>query len=192
MRRGRAAVAAAVAVLLLAGCGGGDETASRGGKTSRTDGAGTSDKGAQDTTGGSAAAQPASLEDALATVSTTAVEPAGEPMDVALLEARVVGELLRVRIAYAPRFDVDSTNAYTLAGDNDPAPFLVDGVNLKRYGVVETSGGAMESDVVFTKGNDEQPVVLTYYFAAPPDGVEELSLSFGGAPWPGFDVTVSR
>jgi hypothetical protein len=186
-------VAAVVGAVLLTGCSGGGAPDEGTGQTTSGEGSSAAPAEEPAAAGGSATAHPSDIEGALATVSTTALDPKGEPMDLALLEATVTGDLLRVRIAYVPKFDVEDTNVYTLAGDHDPAPYLVDPVNLKRYGVVRAKGsGELASDVVFTDGNDEQPPVLTYYFAAPPDDVDELSLSFGGAPWPGFDVTVAR
>jgi hypothetical protein len=183
-----------VGAVLLTGCSGDGEPDE--GTNQATSGEGSSAAPAEESTaGGSATAHPSDIDGALATVSVTALDPKGKPMDLALLEATVTGDLLRVRIAYVPKFDVEDINVYTLAGDHDPAPFLVDPVNLKRYGVVRAKGvggGELATDVVFTRGNDEQPPVLTYYFAAPPDDVDELSLSFGGAPWPGFDITVAR
>lgn len=187
-----AVVAAMVGAVLLTGCSGDSEPDE--GTNQATSGEGSSAAPAgESAAGGSATAHPSDIDGALATISTTALDPKGKPMDLALLEASVTGDLLRVRIAFVPKFDVEETSVYTLAGEHDPAPFLVDPVNLKRYGVVRAkNSGDLASDVVFTEGNDEQPPVLTYYFAAPPDDVDELALSFGGAPWPGFDITVAR
>lgn len=202
MRGARRLTATAVMLgLVLTGCSGEDggstvdqpAASGQAGDQNGTEQNGTEENGDSDS-GAAATPHPADLKKALATVSTTAVEPAGGPLDIALLEASVVGELLRVRIAYVPKFDVEETNAYNLSGGGiGPDPYLVDPVNLKLYSVVSAGGtGALENDTVFTKGNDEQPIVMTHYFAAPPEDVDELSLSFGGAPWPGFDVTVSR
>jgi hypothetical protein len=189
--RGYKAAAAVLCMAVLAGCSGGAADGSpTSAATDATEGQATGTDGAVPSS--AAAAQPADLDQALATVSTTAVKPVGGDLEIGLVEAKVAGELLRIRLAYAPRFEIERTSVYDLAGSNDPSPYLVDPVNLKRHAVVSTGSGRLENNVVFTKGNHEQPIVMTYYFAAPPQDVQEMSLSFGGAPWPGFDFTVSR
>lgn len=203
----KALVSAATGVLtvtLLAGCGvlGSDGagsgrdagSGSAAGETDQKGGSKDSDGGKAGSPGSAEAVGTADVSKALATVETTVD---GQPLEIFLLDASVRGELLRVELGYRPGGSFEgeyggSFNAYQLGGSSSPSPYLVDPVNLKKYSVVEAGGLRMETNSIHAKAEVGDVLVNTHYFAAPPADVESLQLSFGSAPWPGFEIKPAR
>jgi hypothetical protein len=189
-----------LAAVLLSGCGvlgGGDSGKSSGQSQAQEESSGKeNNKDAGKSGKGHGVAQAAAdLKNPLATVETT-VE-GGAPLHIHLLDATVDGKLLRVQIGYEPGEGFEGRNgefnAYRLAGESSPSPYLLDPVNLKKYSIVRASGaGPLETDTVFAKAKVGDVLVHTYYFAAPPADVKSIQFAFGGAPWPGFEFEPAR
>jgi len=201
--RGRRALlpacSAVLAAVLLSGCGvlgGSDSGKSSGQSQGQEESSAKENKDSGKSGKGRGVAQAAAdLQNPIATVDTT-VE-GGAPLKVHLLDATVDGKLLRVQIGYEPGEGFESKNgwfnAYRLAGDNSPSPYLLDPVNLKKYSIVQAKGaGRLETDTVFAKAKVGDVLVHTYYFAAPPADVKSIQFAFGGAPWPGFEFEPAR
>lgn len=183
-------------LLLVSGCGvvgigSDDETSAPPSSSSSSSGStGPSDTGTGSGTGGSGGTGTAveGLDDPIA----TATVPGPDGLEIALVEATVVGDLLRVRLAYTPTTvpaGDERYNVYQLNQQNDPGPYLVDATNLLRYEVVLAEGVALRDDVVFTNASGGAPVVTTQYYAAPQDPTAPLELAWGAAPWPTFEFT---
>ncbi|RCV56120.1 hypothetical protein DEF23_13115 [Marinitenerispora sediminis] len=107
---------------------------------------------------------------------------------------RVRGELaqLTLTVTAGRGGDGQGDNLYSLYGSVVTEPYLVDTANLTRYNVVRDSDGiAQAPDVVDTRLVFDQPVDLSYTFAAPPDDVTAMDLYVGAFP-PVTDVPVVR
>jgi uncharacterized protein YfiM (DUF2279 family) len=137
----------------------------------------------------SAEDQGASGDDVVARATTATTS--GAEMEISVHQAVVEEQLLRIRVSYKLTQATEETySAYDLAGKTDPGVYLIDNVNLQRYSVVVSDGDLLASDVVTTQGVGGP--TLTYYFAAPPEDVNSLSLAFNAAPWPAIDVPIER
>jgi hypothetical protein len=74
----------------------------------------------------------------------------------------------------------DTISPYDMRGESTPGSevSLIDTVNLKRYVIVNDSNDhAIQSDYVTEETGNEQPLAMSYTFAAPPaNGSMEVSL----------------
>ncbi|MFD0900765.1 hypothetical protein [Actinomadura sediminis] len=182
MRPFHRAASAAAAVLLLAG-----------GPTgcSMLDDAGSSG-GAAD--GGTPSVDAAGDPIVKATLGAPPQEPSAE-VEIAVMGLRVRGRLATLTVQMTPRLPAggpDETSPYKLNGNDGIDPALIDPVNLKRYVVVEDSGGAeLATDDITTDLDNGKAGTLQFTFAAPPENVKAVDLQFGS--WPTFrNIPVER
>ena len=108
---------------------------------------------------------------------------------------QVRGKLAVVDLSFAPTYPDKSSDAsislYGLNGNNLVTPHLIDTVNLKRYAVVQDSGGRELGSDELTKSVNGGTGTASYTFAAPPADVTSMDFAFGDFP-PFHDVPVTR
>jgi len=117
----------------------------------------------------------------------------GAKVEIGVVELRVTGRLAQLTLSITPRVPgSEDTTVYYLTGSSEPNVSLIDTVNLKRYVVVkDTSGKLLQPDYIATRLTNGRPNVQTYMFAAPPENVRTVDMTFG--QWPPFrDVPVTR
>lgn len=118
----------------------------------------------------------------------------GATVDVALNELKVDGRLARLSVTMTPhaRGATERPTPYRLNNGSGLGTSLIDTVNLKRYVVVkDSSGQSLQSDDVTTNLTNDQPGMLSYTFAAPPQDVDQVDVQLGS--WPVFQhVPVAR
>ncbi|WP_131732630.1 hypothetical protein [Actinomadura formosensis] len=122
---------------------------------------------------------------------------AGAKVDIAILGLRARGRLATLNIQLTPHVPgAESTSSsitpFNLNGGLRLGTSLIDPVNLKRYVVVKDSSGAeLQPDEIYTTVANDQPVHLSYTFAAPPENVKVVDVQIGS--WPTFrNVPVER
>ncbi|MFC5749511.1 hypothetical protein [Actinomadura rugatobispora] len=120
----------------------------------------------------------------------------GAKIDIAVMGLQVRGKLATLTVRLTPHVPADHSDQgpspYALNGRHAIGASLLDPVNLKRYVVVrDSSGKALQTDDIFTDIRNNQPGLLTYTFAAPPENVKALDVQYGS--WPLFrNVPVGR
>ncbi|GAA3944152.1 hypothetical protein GCM10023085_27700 [Actinomadura viridis] len=187
MNIGHRAVLAAALAALLAGC-------------SALPGAEEESDGGRGGSGGDAVAagRPSVDGAAKAVVSGTFDTPlvTGGKVDIAMMGLRARGRLAMLTVRLTPRlpagFSDQDPSPYRLNGSNSLGTALIDPVNLKRYVVVkDSSGRELQSNDISTQIVNNQPAVLTYTFAAPPENVKAVDVQYGS--WPTFrNIPVER
>ena len=188
IRQRTAALVAALAAAgaLAAGCsslpGAGDPS-----EDSGSAGTGTAGRAGSDVPAGRPAVDATAAPVASGTFDTPLV--AGGKVDIAVMDLRARGRLATLTIRITPHLPANhsdqSPTPYELNGNNRPGASLIDPVNLKRYVVVkDSSGSEMQSNELSTDINNNQPAILTYTFAAPPENVKAVDVQFGS--WPTF------
>ncbi|REE96207.1 hypothetical protein [Thermomonospora umbrina] len=184
--RGRWKVAAAVTALALgtAACGGGAD----GGDAKDANNA-PGALGREEAAGGVG-----TVDTSRVIASQTFDSPiaAGAELEVGIAALRVSGRLAHLTVVLTPRVPgQEQMSVYGLNGGSAPDVALLDTVNLKRHRVVKAGGKELQPDAIFVKLRNGQPNVQTYTFAAPPEGVDAVDVSFG--QWAPFrDVPVTR
>jgi hypothetical protein len=200
MRQSRVRIGIALCgvLLVLGGCGGGDE----------------GDDGAQDradTPAATSAPEATSTPQATATPTPEGGAPEPEPIaeqivkahgarettvDIAVLGLEVSGELATLSLSFtvhdpeaAPD---DEFSLYDLNGEQSLYVSLIDPVNLRRYMVVRDSDGdALQSHYIGTTVLLDSTTTAQYTFAAPPADVTEIDVAVGD--WPTFrDIPIER
>jgi len=116
-------------------------------------------------------------------------------VDVAVHSLKRRGKLVDLVFSITPhvppgvQFD-DELSPFDILGDQSFNVTLIDTVNVKRHVVVKDSEGKeLKPDDVWTETRIDQPLVLTYTFAAPPENVTTMDVHI--ANWAPFtDVPV--
>lgn len=121
----------------------------------------------------------------------------GATVDVAIHRLKRRGRLLELSFSLTPHAPVgsgarESLNPYRLLGRSSFHVALIDTVNLRRHRVVkDSSGKELKPDDVWTTILLDQPNLLTYTFAAPPENVTKMDVHV--ANWPPFhDIPVEQ
>jgi hypothetical protein len=114
---------------------------------------------------------------------------------VAGLDAlKVDGRPARLSVTMTPhvRGSSERLTPFRLNNGSGLGVSLIDPVNLKRYVVVKDSAGQdVQNNDVTTNLTNERPNALSYTFAAPPQGVNQVDVQIG--LWPTFPrVPVAR
>jgi hypothetical protein len=178
------APAAVALVMALTGCLSLDQEEGAG------DGRTNSAPPAQGAVGNAATAGPGKT---IAAASFESPAAPGAKVEIGVVELRVTGRLAELTLSITPRVPGrDDTTVYDLTGSQEPNVSLIDTVNLKRYVVVkDSSGKPLQPDYIATRLLNGQASVQTYTFAAPPDGVRTVDMTY--AQWPPFrDIPVTR
>ena len=192
--RARLTGLAAVAVLALAGCGGDDTktvTVTPGGA-----GASATSEAPADTGGTAPRDEAVNTDDALAKKTVRALDSRDGTVEIAILGLKVEDRLMRLTMAFTPKFPSESPDdeisLYDMHGQTPLYVTLVDPVNLKRYVVVKDSEGReLAADAVATGTPNGGTVMATWTFAAAPQNVAKLDVQVG--EWPPFsDVEIQR
>ena len=118
----------------------------------------------------------------------------GATVDIALDALKADGRRARLSVTMTPHVR-GSSERLTPNQQNDSSSHnetLIDPVNLKRYVVVKDSAWQdVQNNDVTTNLTNERPNALSYTFAAPPQGVNQVDVQIG--LWPTFPrVPVAR
>lgn len=96
----------------------------------------------------------------------------GKTFTLGYSSLKVKGPLATLTLVWTPHgVGTDTISPYDMLGQNTPgsAVTLIDSVNLKRYVIVhDSSGHALQRDYVTSETGNDQPLAMTYTFAAPP------------------------
>jgi hypothetical protein len=196
--RVRIGVALCGALVLLGGCGGGDDGEDRAATPTATPEATTAPPEETATPTPTPSAAPGEVDQgtALAEQTVKARGSRSTVIDLSVLSLEVNDELAALTLSYAvqdPKAAPDEE--WSLYDLNDQQPLyvsLVDPVNLRRYKVVmDSDGQALESGAVETKVPNEGSTTAQHTFAAPPADVAEIDVAVGD--WPAFrDIPITR
>lgn len=205
MRIHRAGIVAALCAgtLVAGGCGGDDGDSGSDGQDQAATPTPTATAEAEQTptptptAEGTATPEGGAVEGAIAEQTGLKARGARETtVDIAVTGLEVDGELATLSLVFTmhePEAPEDTSySLYDLNGRDPLYVTLVDPVNLKRYNVVQDSGGQkLESGAVETDVPLDSPTTAQYTFAAPPPDVTEIDVSVGD--WPVFrDVPITR
>ena len=96
----------------------------------------------------------------------------GETFTLGFSSLKVKGPLATLTLVWTPHgVGTETVSPYDMVGENTPASAvtLIDAANLKRYVIVrDSSDHELQRDYVTTKTGNNQPLAMTYVFAAPP------------------------
>ncbi|MEV5826987.1 hypothetical protein AB0L25_15535 [Spirillospora sp. NPDC052242] len=115
----------------------------------------------------------------------------GATLEIGIIELKVSGRLAHLTLVLTPRdAGSEQVSVSQLNGRSAPDVALLDTVNLKRYRVVRAGSRQLQPHYIFDKVRNGQPNVQTYTFAAPPENVRTVDVSFGQwAPFRNVPVT---
>ncbi|MFB4319922.1 hypothetical protein [Actinomadura sp. 21ATH] len=115
----------------------------------------------------------------------------GATLEIGIIELKVSGRLAHLTLVLTPRnAGSDQVSVSQLNGRSAPDVALLDTVNLKRYRVVRAGSRQLQPHYIFDKVRNNRPNVQTYTFAAPPESVRAVDVSFGQwAPFRNVPVT---
>ena len=199
MRHTRMLPVALCAVLMLGGCGGGDDDGGDNPDGADTPAA-TAESGGTNEAEGTATPTAGTVEEEpLAQQAVRARTTPSATVDVAVLSLKVDGELATLELSFTPHDPEpeDPDAQYSVEELHGRAPTallitLVDPVNLKRYMVVNDSrDNALETNTATARVDLDQTITTKHTFAAPPPDVTKIDVSVGD--WPTFrNVPIER
>ena len=98
----------------------------------------------------------------------------GQTFTIGYSGLKVTGRLARLTLVWTPHgVGTDTVSPYDMVGGSTSGSqvTLIDTANLKRYVVVKDSDqDDLQSDYVGTETGNDQPLAMSYTFAAPPAG----------------------
>lgn len=105
------------------------------------------------------------------TVSMSIPGEQGQTFTLGFSSLKVKGPLATLTLVWTPHgVGTDTISPYEMLGQNTPgsAVTLIDTVNLKRYVIVrDSSDHELQSDYVTSQTGNNQPLAMSYTFAAP-------------------------
>jgi hypothetical protein len=187
----QALAAAGLVAVLAAGCSGSSSEGGDPAKPSATASAAQPSQPAAatpDPAASNGAAQAGVDPDAPAIASVTAAigvdgDPKGH-IKVEILSLKRKDKLLVMTARVTPTNTLTEPQfLYRVLGNHLWEPSLIDSVNLKQYGTVNSSGGPTKSGAVNVESVSGEPMYLYAIFAAPPAGVPSINVLFSdGVP----------